>query len=99
MWQVPKSNYTENYNVFREMLRELRLDRGVTQANLSEALGMPQSFVSKYEMGERRLDFVEVAKICHELGQPLTKFADAYCRAVENRAVKKAAKSKGGKRP
>ena len=75
------------------MLKSLRLEKGTTQADLSEALGMAQSFVSKYEMGERRLDFVEVARICGELGKPFEEFAAEYVAATKSGANSKA---KGG---
>ena len=52
---------------------------GVTQAELSKRLGKHQSFVSKYENGERRLDIAEIIEICkalridpHELVNSLT---------------------------
>jgi transcriptional regulator with XRE-family HTH domain len=44
-----------------------RRARGLTQVQLAGALGRPQSFVSKYERGERRLDFVEVLEITEAL--------------------------------
>ena len=44
-----------------------RREAGVTQMELSRALGKPQSFVSKYESGERRLDVVEFITICEAL--------------------------------
>jgi transcriptional regulator with XRE-family HTH domain len=44
------------------------------QHDLAERLGEPQSFVSKYETGERILDFVEVRDICRALGIPLVEF-------------------------
>ena len=95
---MPKSNFTNDYTIFREMLKKLRLERGITQSALSDALGMAQSFVSKYEMGERRLDFVEVKRLCDELGKPLQEFADEFNKAT--RDVRKAAanKSKGGRK-
>lgn len=40
----------------------------VTQAELAEALGRPQSFVSKYEAGERRLDVAEYLAISRAMG-------------------------------
>ena len=43
---------------------EARKAAGVTQVDLARRLGRPQSFVSKYEQGERRLDFVEFVMIC-----------------------------------
>jgi len=47
----------------REVLKELRVEKGLTQIKLSNSLGKPQSYVSKYESGERKLDFVEVLDI------------------------------------
>ena len=60
---MAKSNFSQEYKAFRELLRQMRVERGMTQTDLSSALGMPQSFVSKYEMGERRLDLVEVDRL------------------------------------
>ena len=94
--QVSKSIFSIEYRTFRELLRDLRVRKGVTQAQLSTALGMAQSFVSKYEMGERRLDFVEVDRICRELGIDLEAFAKSYARAVAESAGDKRAKGKGG---
>lgn len=74
-WQVGKSNFTAEYAVFRDLLREIRIQRGLTQVELSEALELPQSFVSKYETGERRLDMVEVRAVCEALGTTLPQFA------------------------
>jgi transcriptional regulator with XRE-family HTH domain len=78
------------------MLRDLRLQKGVTQAQLSTALGTAQSFVSKYEMGERRLDFIEVGHICGELGIGLEEFARSYTKALAISEGDKHAKRKGG---
>lgn len=65
---VPNAAYTDRYDQFRKLLKELRESKGVTQAQLAERLEIPQSYVSKYETGERRLDFVETAEICEALG-------------------------------
>ena len=40
---------------------------GLTQYELAEKLGKPQSFVAKYEAGERRSDVVEFIAICREM--------------------------------
>jgi transcriptional regulator with XRE-family HTH domain len=72
---VPKSIFTTEYAVFRDLLRELRAEKGLTQTRLSQMLGMPQSFVSKYETGERRLDVIEVREVCQSLGITLSAFA------------------------
>ena len=56
------------------MLRELRLEKGMRQQDLANKLGEPQSLVSKYEAGERRLDVLELREICKALGVPLSEF-------------------------
>jgi transcriptional regulator with XRE-family HTH domain len=94
--QVPKSVFSAEYFTFRQLLRDLRLQKGITQAQLSTALGMAQSFVSKYEMGERRLDFIEVGHICGELGIGLDEFARSYAKALVTSSGGKRAKRKGG---
>jgi transcriptional regulator with XRE-family HTH domain len=45
------------------LLKKARQDKGITQVQLAELLGKPQSFVAKFESGERRLDVVEFARI------------------------------------
>lgn len=60
------------------LLRQLRLDAELRQVDLAEQLGQPQSYVSKYESGERRLDFLEVRQVCRVLGQPLAEFVRRF---------------------
>jgi transcriptional regulator with XRE-family HTH domain len=52
----------------RETLKSLRLAAGMRQGDLAVALGQPQSFVSKVESGERRLDILEFRRFCRALG-------------------------------
>lgn len=94
---MPKSLFTGEYLTFRELLKDLRLQKGLTQAELSAAIGMAQSFVSKYEMGERRLDFVEVAALCRQLDITLEKFAKSFMRAVQQDDGAQLAKSRKGR--
>ena len=95
---MSKSVFSNEYRVFRELLRDLRARKGITQAELSATLGMAQSFVSKYEMGERRLDFIEVDRICRALGLDLVKFAKSYRDAVAESGGDKRATGKGGRK-
>lgn len=60
------------------LLRQIRLDAGLRQVDLAERLGQPQSFVSKYESGERRLDLLELWRICEAVGIPLSKFVRLF---------------------
>jgi transcriptional regulator with XRE-family HTH domain len=55
-------------------LETYRKKTGLTQTELARRLGRPQSFVSKYEIGERRLDVVELLTIANALGVPEKKF-------------------------
>ena len=62
-----KTIHSLRYKVLLDWLASKRLLAGVTQQQLSEKLGRPQSFVSKYENGERRLDLIETIHICNVL--------------------------------
>lgn len=61
------------YDRLRKALRELRLERGLNQTQLAERLGVWQEWVSRYEVGERRLDIVELIDIAKALEVPLTE--------------------------
>jgi transcriptional regulator with XRE-family HTH domain len=62
-----KSIFTKEYRVFLEVLVAARVSQGLTQAAVAERLKKPQSFVSKCESGERRVDIVEFFAICKAL--------------------------------
>ena len=71
---MDKSIYTPEHQRLRALLRQTRLDAGLRQSDVAERLGRPQSFVSKYESGERRLDLVELRQVCEVLGVALVDF-------------------------
>ncbi|TIL61919.1 MAG: helix-turn-helix transcriptional regulator [Mesorhizobium sp.] len=56
---MPKSLRSPRHRRFLAQLISLRKAKGLTQAQVAEKLGRPQSFVAKYEGGERRLDVIE----------------------------------------
>jgi transcriptional regulator with XRE-family HTH domain len=60
---MAKAKFSSAYEKLRELLVEARLDAGLKQADVARALGVPQSYVSKVESGERRLDVVEFIAI------------------------------------
>ncbi|MEW6554248.1 MAG: helix-turn-helix transcriptional regulator [Actinomycetota bacterium] len=62
----------------RHVLKEIRANAGITQVELSRRLGVPQSFVSKYESGERRLDLIELEQVCGVLGVSLQWLLESY---------------------
>jgi transcriptional regulator with XRE-family HTH domain len=57
-------SYDLRYDRLQKALIEARQSAGLTQAEVSVRLNKPQSFVSKYESGERRLDIIELLEIC-----------------------------------
>jgi len=67
-----------NSQVFRQMLVEARKSSGLYQADLAERLNKPQSYVSKYERGERRLDFPEFVVIADALGLDVSAFVTEF---------------------
>ena len=71
---MDKSIHTQEQERFQELLREIRAEAGLRQVDLAEALGQSQSFVSKYESGERRLDILELRQVCEALGLTLSQF-------------------------
>lgn len=68
---MEKSIYSAEYQRLCRLLRELRTEAGLTQVQVAARLGVQQSFVSKYESGERRLDVVELRHVAKALGVPI----------------------------
>lgn len=58
-----KSVHTDRYNRFLKLVIDARKRAGLTQQELADRLKKPQSYVSKYERGERRLDVIEFLEI------------------------------------
>jgi transcriptional regulator with XRE-family HTH domain len=63
------------------LLRQARLDADLTQAQLADAIGQSQSYVSKYESGEQRLDLVELDAICKAVDVPLLALVEQFVEA------------------
>ena len=64
---MPKSIYTQKAIKLRLLLINTRKSANLTQTELSKRLNKPQSYVSKYERGERRLDIIEFLEISDAL--------------------------------
>jgi transcriptional regulator with XRE-family HTH domain len=71
---MEKSIHTDEYAALLALLRETRGAAGLTQVQLAERLSQSQSFVSKVEIGERRLDLIQLRTICLALGTTLLEF-------------------------
>ena len=59
---MPRAIYTKDHNAIVERLKTARLESGLGQIEVAKKLGKPQSFISKIESGERRLDVAEIRK-------------------------------------
>jgi len=62
-----KSIHSEHYGRFLSLMTDARVRLGLSQRELARLLKKPQSFVSKYERGERRLDVAEFMELCKVL--------------------------------
>jgi transcriptional regulator with XRE-family HTH domain len=71
---MTSSVFTKKYSKFKDLITEYRKNSGVTQQGLADMLGKPQSYVSKYESGERRLDIVEFIDISRSLKFDICEF-------------------------
>jgi len=69
---VKNSTYTYEYQKFLENLRKARKESGFTQIEVAQKLNQPQSYVSKCESGEKRIDVVE-----------LLRFSKIYNKQIE----------------
>lgn len=72
---MDKKLYTRQQEILLELLRELRHEARLRQQDVADLIEEPQSFVSKYEIGERRLDILELRELCQVLGVSLADFA------------------------
>lgn len=82
---MEKSIYTREYNAVTRVLKRVREEAEMTQVDLAEALGQSQSFVSKVERGERRLDIIQLRTLCETLGLTLAEFVDQLEKEIRSR--------------
>lgn len=79
---MPKIYFSSQSRKFLSLLKEIRQEAGFSQVELAKKLGKPQSFVSKYESGERRLDFLELRETCFACELSLEEFSRRYEESV-----------------
>ncbi len=76
MLLMEKSIHTPEQKKLQRLLRQVRCGAGLRQEDLARLLGKRQSFISRYESGERRLDILELRHICQAVGVSLTDFVN-----------------------
>ncbi len=62
---MSKSVHSDDYRNIIKRLKEARSEAGLSQQDVADKLGKPQSYVSKIESGERRLDVAEIKKFAN----------------------------------
>ncbi len=67
----------QSYESLVASLRRARLEAGLTQAEAAKRLGRSQSYISKCESGERRVDFVELVEFARAYGKSMSFFQSA----------------------
>ena len=69
-----KSVYSKEYKDIIERLKTARIEAGFSQQEIANKLGKPQSYISKIESGERRLDVAEMKKFAQLYKKPSSYF-------------------------
>lgn len=72
--RLEKTIYTDEYVVVLRLLKQAREAAGITQVDLAQRLGQTQSFVSKIERGDRRLDIIQLRTILQHCSVTLPSF-------------------------
>ena len=78
---VAKTIHSPAYRALLDQLKRLREKAGVSQAELAARLGRQQTWVSKVELGERRLDVDELRQVCEALGADLLRVMREWLRS------------------
>lgn len=79
---VKKTLNKKEHKIFLELLYHFRLNSGLRQSDLAAKLKTPQSFISKIERGERRIDLIELREILLALGSTLKEFISEFEKAL-----------------
>ena len=79
---MQKSVFSHEQVVLQDLLRQIRQEAGLRQADLASLLGKPQPFVSRFESGEKLLDLPELRQVCNALGISLPEFVRRYEEAL-----------------
>ena len=76
------SKLSPGYLFLLKQIVDARKTSGVTQVELAKKLSKPQSFVSKFERGERRLDVFEYITIASELNVDVKKLSEIFTKSL-----------------
>ena len=74
---MDKSIYSKEYRKIIDLLKKARLESGLTQVEVAKKLRKPQSYISKCEAYERRVDLLELTKLAKIYNKPINFFIKA----------------------
>lgn len=80
---MTKSLHTPEYTALLRTLIDARKRSGMTQQDVADRLGKPQSYIAKVEGGERRLDVVEFISVAKAIGENPTALFDRLLAALD----------------
>ena len=89
---MEKSIFSSEYSILLRLLKQTRRNANITQVELAELLDQSQSFVSKCERGESRIDVIQLRTFCHALGTTLPDFIKELESQLKKSRRKKRAK-------
>lgn len=69
--------------MYHKLFKKIRLSKNITQLQLAELLDRPQSFVSKYESGERKIELSEFFLICYALDEPPSELIKEIQKGIQ----------------
>lgn len=78
-----KSIGTREQEILQELLKQCRIEAGLTQRELASRLGTGHSRISEYETGERRMDLVQLVDYTAALGLPFLDFVRRFAQEIE----------------
>ena len=75
-YPLSDQSYQQKYQEFLRRLKAARIDAGLTQQEVAQTLGTNQSFISRSEQGNRRVDIIELQAFAWIYQKPLTYFTE-----------------------
>jgi transcriptional regulator with XRE-family HTH domain len=85
--RIMKSIHDQAYRLLIGMLKEIRKKQKVTQAEMAERIGSDQTYVSKVETMERRIDVIEVRSMCKALGIDFLRFIKDFEERLQDKGT------------
>lgn len=80
---MPRTTFTAPYREMLRLLKAARIEADMTQSDLATRLGKPQSYVSKFERGERSIDLIEFLQIVRAMGSEPHRIIDEVNEAIQ----------------